>query len=100
MSDVASLRKATIERAVNGEGFASQADRKAAFDNRDVPEKARALVDKVAKNAWKVTDEDIEAAKKSRLSEDEIFELVVCATLGQATRQLEAGLAAVDKAKP
>ncbi len=96
---VARFRRAAIERAVNGEGSSSTSARKAALENRDVPEGARALIEKVAKNAWKVTDEDVAAAKKSGLSEDEIFELVVCAAYGQATRQLESALAAVEKAK-
>ena len=34
------------------------------------------------------------------VSEDEIFELTVCAALGQATRQLDAALAALDAATP
>ena len=72
--------------------------RRAAFDNANVPPSAAALVDKVARNAWKVTDEDVAAARSAGLSEDEIFELVVCAAYGQATRQLEAGLAAVAAA--
>jgi hypothetical protein len=29
-------------------------------------------------------------------SEDEIFEIVLCAAIGQATRQYQAGLAALD----
>lgn len=62
------------------------------------PDAARALVDKIARNAWKVTDEDVAAAKTAGVSEDEIFELAVAAALGQATRQLDAALAALDEA--
>ena len=91
---VTRLRKAAVERALHGPGKASGDARRAAFDNTS----ATALVAKVAKNAWKITDEDIAAAKHAGLSEDEIFELVVCAAYGQATRQLEAALAAVDAA--
>jgi hypothetical protein len=43
-----------------------------------------------------VTDEDITAAKASGLSEDQIFEIVVCAAIGQAERQYDAALAALD----
>lgn len=84
-------RDVLVKRVLEGEGKASREDRKAAFENRSIP-----LVDKVAKNAWKVTDEDVDAAKVSR-SEDEVFELVVCAAIGQATRQLESALAALEE---
>jgi len=97
MADVTKHRKAAIQRALEGEGRTSAAERKAAFANEGVAEPARALIDKVAKQAWKITDEDVAAAKRG-LSEDQVFELVVCAAYGQATRQLEAALAALDEA--
>jgi alkylhydroperoxidase family enzyme len=56
------------------------------------------LIDKVSKNAWKVTDEDVAAVKQAGMSDDQIFELSVAAALGQATRQLDAALAALDEA--
>jgi len=97
MSSATKVRKAATERVLRGAGKTSPAVRQAAFDNRDVAEPARALIDKVVKHAYKVTDEDVTAAKQ-QLSEDQIFELVVCAAVGQATRQLEAALAALDEA--
>jgi len=99
MSEAATrYRREAVERAVRGSGQASSEVRRAAFDNAGVPPAAAALVDKVARTAWKITDEDVAAARAAGLSEDEIFELVVCAAFGQATRQLEAGLAAVAAA--
>lgn len=99
MSDaVTRLRTAAVERAVQGAGKASAVQRQAAFANAGVREPARALIDKVARNAWKVTDEDVAAVKQAGLAEDEIFELVVTAAYGQATRQLDAALGAVDQA--
>ncbi len=92
------LRKDVVERALNGAGKATSHARRAAFDNQGVAEPMRALVDKITKTAWKVTDEDVAAAKMVGVSEDMIFELAVCAALGQATRQLEAALAALDVA--
>jgi hypothetical protein len=44
------------------------------------------------------TEEDIAAVKASGLSEDQIFELVVCAAIGQATRQYDTAFAALDTA--
>jgi hypothetical protein len=92
------LRDVAIARALRGPGRASTAARQAAFDNAGVDERARVLIDKVARHAWKVTDADVEAAKAGGLTEDEIFELVVCAAYGQASRQLHQALAVVDAA--
>lgn len=97
MSEAASrLRERVVERAVRGPGTLASAARRAAFDNHGVDERARRLLEKVAREAWKVTDEDVAVVKAAGVSEDEIFELVVCAALGQATRQLSAALTALD----
>ena len=93
------LRKLVIEKALHGPGKASGDARRAAFDDVEavaISLPVRALVAKVAANAWKVTDEDVDAAKQAGLSDDQIFELVVCASLGTADRQLEAALAALE----
>jgi hypothetical protein len=85
-------RKAAIARAVEGEGVANAAERAAAFaGTSDDP-----LLVKVAEHAYKVTAEDVAAAKQRR-SEDEIFELAVCTAYGKASRQLAAALAAIDE---
>lgn len=97
MSDVSAYRKALVARVLDGDGRASREQRRAAFDNTGVAEPARPLIDKVARYAYKVTDEDV-AAAKAKLAEDEIFELTVCAAIGQATRQLENALAALAAA--
>lgn len=92
------FRAAVTDRALRGSGVASPAARRAAFDNRGVDERARSLIDKVARQAWTVTGADVAAATAAGVPEDEIFELTVCAALGQATRQLDAALAALDAA--
>ena len=100
MSDIMPARRAVLARILEGDGRASHAQRRAAFDNAGLTEPLRTLIDKVAKHAYKVTDEDIAAARASGLSEDQIFELVVCAAIGQATRQHDAALAALRTASP
>jgi hypothetical protein len=97
MSDITQARKALVARILEGEGRASHVQRRAAFDNAGLAE-LRTLIDKVAKYASTVTDDDIAAARASGLSEDQIFEIVVCAAIGQATRQYETGLAALEAA--
>jgi hypothetical protein len=102
MSDITQARKAVIARILEGDGMASHALRRAAFDNAGLAlaEPLRTLIDKVAKHAYKVTDHDVSAAKASGLSEDQIFEIVVCAAIGQATRQYDAARAALAEVLP
>ncbi len=90
--------KAVGTRVLEGDGKASHAQRRAAFDNAGLAEPVKTLVNKVAQSAYKITDEDFAAVRASDLSEDEIFELVICAAIGQATRQYERALAALDAA--
>jgi alkylhydroperoxidase family enzyme len=98
MSDIGEARNALVRRVLEGDGNASPSERRAAFHNSGLPEAPGALVDKVARHAYRVTDEDITAARVSGLSEDQIFEMVVCAAIGQATRQYDTALAALEAA--
>lgn len=98
MSNITQARQAVIDRILRGDGRASAEHRKAAYDNTNVPEKLRPLIEKVAKHAYKVTDEDVAAAKAAGFTEDQLFELVVCAAIGQASRQYESALAALAAA--
>lgn len=93
-------RQAVVERALRGPGIASTSARLSAFENQGVDPRAAGLVQKVALRAWMVTDADVNATRTAGVSEDEIFELAVCAALGHATRQLEAALEALDVALP
>ena len=96
--DIRHAQKALVRRILEGDGNASPSDRTAAFNNSGVAEPLGTLVDKVAKHAYRVTDEDVTAAKMSGLNEDQVFEIVVCAAIGQATRQYEMALAALKDA--
>ena len=98
MSDITRTRKALVARILAGDGKASHAQRRAAFDGAGLAAPLNTLIDKVAKRAYTVTDEDVAAAIASGLSEDQIFEIVVCAAIGQATRQYDAAVAALQAA--
>lgn len=98
MSDIRQARQAVITRILEGGGTTSRAVRHGAFDDAGLPEPLRTLADKVAKHAYKVTDEDIASARASGFSEDQIFEIVVSAAIGQAARQHDTALAALDAA--
>jgi alkylhydroperoxidase family enzyme len=98
MSDIRQSRKALVSRILEGDGRASRSERRAAFNNSGLAEPLSTLVDRVALHAHRVTVEDIAAAKESGLSEDQVFEIVVCAAIGQATQQYDAALAALEDA--
>ena len=98
MSDIRQARKALARRILEGAGKVSPSERRAAFQNSGLAKPLAALVDKVARHAYRVTDEDITAAKLSGLTEDQVFEIVVCAAIGQATRQCDTALAALEAA--
>ena len=98
MPDIRRARKALVRRILEGAGKASASEREAAFNNSGLAEPLGGLVDKVARYAYRVTDEDITAATMSGLSEDQVFEIVVCAAIGQATRQYDTALAALEAA--
>lgn len=98
MSDIRQARKALLSRILEGDGKASPSERGAAFNNSGLVEPLRTLADKVARHAYRVTDKDMHAARESGRSEDQIFEIVVCAAIGQSTRQYDTALAALEAA--
>jgi hypothetical protein len=98
MSDISKARKALVTRILEGDGTASRAQRRVALDHTGFSEPLNTLINKVTKQAYRVIDEDIAAAKASGLSEDQIFEIVVCAAVGQAARQHDTALAALQAA--
>jgi hypothetical protein len=89
MSNIREARNALVTRILEGAGRVSASERRAAFNNSGLTGPLSMLVDKVAMHAYRVTDEDVAAARESGLSEDQIFEMVVCAAIGQATRQYD-----------
>jgi hypothetical protein len=97
LTEVTRLYRELVARVRDGEAHAPRALRHAAFDNTGLDGPTRTLVEKVARRSYAVTDEDV-AAVRADLSEDQIFELVVCAAVGAADRQYRAALAALGEA--
>src|SRR5439155_17598388 len=60
-----------------------------------IPAALAAYVDKVARHAYQVTDEDLGALQRAGTSDDALFEVTVSAALGAALGRLERGLAAL-----
>lgn len=98
MSDTRPARDALVARILTGDGRASRVDRRAAFDNAELTGPVSALIDKLTKRAHEITDADIASARAVGLSEDAIFEIVVCGAVGAAARQFDAAVAALDAA--
>ena len=95
MTDIRQARQGLVQRILEGKGTASHAQRRAAFDNAELEEPMHTLIEKVARHSERVTEEDITGALASGLTEDQIFELVVCGAVGQATREYETALLAL-----
>lgn len=94
--------KAAIEalkdRILQGDGASPRELRVRAFNNDELPEPLRALIDKVAKRSAQVTDADFAAALKAGFTEDQLFELVICGAIGESSRHYLAGLTALAEA--
>ena len=86
------------DRILNGEGRASAEQRARAFGNAGLSPPLDGLIGKVATRPAQVTDADFAAARAAGCTEDELFELVVCAAVGQSARLYDAGLAALADA--
>lgn len=80
------LRRAVAERAerasLGAEGGA-------------LPPPVDGYVDKVARHAYRVTDDDVAALKAAGHSEDAIFEITLAAAVGAGVVRMERGLAAL-----
>jgi hypothetical protein len=89
---------ALVDRVLTGEGSASAEQRARAFGNDGLSPPLDTLIGKVAARPAQVTDADFATAKASGCTEDELFELVICAAVGQSARLYEAGLGALAQA--
>jgi hypothetical protein len=98
MTDITQLHRELVARVLGSDGQAPAELRRAAFDNAGLSEPIRTLIEKVVYQADGVTDEDVAAVRAAGLSEDQIFEIVVCAAIGQADRQHTSALAALARA--
>lgn len=98
MVEIARLHRELVDRVLAGGGNAAPELRRAAFENAGLSEPIRTLIEKVANRAYQITDEDVAAVSAAGLSEDQIFEIVICAAIGQASRQYGSALKALAAA--
>jgi hypothetical protein len=98
VAEIAQLHRELVVRVLDGNGKATTELRRAAFENAGLNEPIRTLIEKVADRAYQITDADVAAVRAAGLSEDQIFEIVICAAIGHASRQYSGALAALASA--
>jgi hypothetical protein len=92
----ASFRKATSTALLQGRATTPAELRRAVMRGAPPPELA-ALVEKIRRHAYEVTDSDMDELR-ARYTEDQLFEIVVAAAFGAAQERLAAGLRVLDEA--
>jgi len=88
------LRRAVLARAF-GPPSSPLSGTERGTGGEDMPPDLAGYVDKVARHAYKVTDEDLVALKRAGNSDDLLFEVTVSAALGAAVGRLQRGLSAL-----
>jgi hypothetical protein len=96
MADIEAARRALIQRLLEGDGRAPRDLRRAAFDLRGLPAALTDFLAKAARRPTTIRDEDFVAARAT-FTEDQLFEAVVCAAVGEANRRYEAAIAALEQ---
>jgi hypothetical protein len=84
------LRQAIEERAAEMSGRLREPGKVG-----PIPGDLIGFADKVARSAWRVTGDDVEALLEAGYTQDEVFEITVSAAMGAAHGRLERGLAAL-----
>ncbi|MGW1737813.1 hypothetical protein ACWCPQ_03295 [Nocardia sp. NPDC001965] len=90
--------RALVDSVLRGDGTATPALRARAFSGAGLPPVVELLTDKVVNRPGEITDADFAAAETAGFSEDQLFELVICAAVGRSARLYDAGLAALAAA--
>ena len=93
----APLRDKVLHSVLDGPGETDPALRYAAAEGVGMPEDLRLLVEKIHRQAYKVTDEEV-AALQARYGDDRLFEILVSAAVGASRQRLMAGLRALEEA--
>jgi hypothetical protein len=94
----AALRERVLANVLEGPGESDPATRQAAAANSaQVPADLKALVEKIHRHAYRVTDEDV-ARLQATYGDDRLFEIIVSAAVGASRARLAAGLRALEEA--
>ena len=88
------LQQATRRAVVDGTGAVDPSIRRQIAAGQPPPELA-SLVGKIRDRAYTVTDKDLDVLRSS-YSEDQLFEVIVAATIGAAEHRLMSALAVLE----
>ena len=91
------LWRAVEASVLRGAGRTPAELRQAAATRGTLPPDLAALIEKIHRHAYRITDEDL-ASLRARHSEDELFEIIIAAAFGAADARLQAGLRALEDA--
>lgn len=90
-----SLKQQLVDAVLHTPGDTSADVRRAVMQRGALPAPLAGYVEKVARHAYKVTDDDVAALQRQGHSDDALFEITVAAAVGAALYRLERGLAAL-----
>lgn len=90
------MRRQSEKNVLEAPGKTSSVLRRAVFENKDVPPVLAKVVAKTHEHAYKVTDEEI-AELNEQFEDDALFELLIVAATGAASRRADAAFAALDQ---
>ena len=93
----APLRDNVLRVVLNGPGETDRALRYAAAEGVGLADDLQALVEKIHRHAYRVTDEEI-SALQGKYGDDRLFEIIVSAAVGASRQRLMAGLRALEEA--
>ena len=85
------LRRAAVARAAALSGGALTAP-------ETLPADLAGWVEKVARQAWKITDEDVAALRAAGYDEDAIFEITIAAATGAGLARYQIAMRAIEEA--
>jgi len=85
------LRRAAVARAAALSGGAIPA-------GDTLPDALAGWVEKVARQAWKITDEDVAALRAAGFDEDAIFEITIAAAAGAGLARYQVAVRAIEAA--
>jgi alkylhydroperoxidase family enzyme len=70
---------------------------RAAGESAELPDALAGYVEKVARHAYRITDEDTQGLERAGYSQDAIFEITLSAAIGAGRARLQRGLAVLKE---
>ena len=92
------LRQAILDGAAARSGRPPPEGQSPGEEAVAIPKDLASYLHKVTHHAYKVTDEEVAALIAAGYSEDQIFEITLCAAIGASLGRMERGLAAIKGA--